>query len=181
MLDSIIVATVSPQMNESKVLHILTLINWPSHIQILTGCKTNEERLFYILLASKERLSVRELRRQIESSVYERTLLGEKKQSLKLKETYPSAKQLFKDRYMVDYLNLPEGHSEKTLQQGLVQQMKKFILDLGRDFIFMGEEYPLQVGMTDFSADLLFFHRGLQCMVAVEVLCCAQHKISYVT
>lgn len=70
---------------------------------------------------------------------------------------------------MVDYLNLPEGYTEKTLQQGLVQQMKKFILDLGKDFIFMGEEYSLQVGMTDFSADLLFFHRGLQCLVAIEL------------
>lgn len=93
--------------------------------------------------------------------------MEERKQSPKLKETYPLAKQLFRDRYMVDYLNLPDGHSERTLQQGLVQQMKKFILDLGRDFIFMDEEYTLQVGMTDFRADLLFFQRGLQCLVAI--------------
>lgn len=163
------VATLSPQINADEALSVLVLINWSSHIEILTGCKTNEERLFYILLSCKERLSVRDLHRQIESSVYERSLLGEKKQSLKLKEVYPLAKQLFKDRYMVDYLNLPELHSEKTLQQGLVQQMKKFILDLGKDFIFMGEEYSLQVGMTDFRADLLFFHRGLQCLVAIEL------------
>ncbi|SFL12611.1 Predicted nuclease of restriction endonuclease-like (RecB) superfamily, DUF1016 family [Porphyromonadaceae bacterium KH3CP3RA] len=164
-----IVGIETPQFGELETLQILTLINWSSHIEILTGCKTHEERLFYIFLTYKEKLYVKELRRQIETGVYERSLLGEKKQSLKLKETYPSAKQLFKDRYMVDYLNLPEGYSEKTLQQGLVQQMKKFILDLGKDFIFMGEEYSLQVGMTDFSADLLFFHRGLQCLVAIEL------------
>jgi predicted nuclease of restriction endonuclease-like (RecB) superfamily len=164
-----IVGIESPQFEETEALQILTLINWSSHLEILTGCKTYEERLFYIFLAYKEKLYVKELSRQIESGVYERSLLGEKKQSLKLKETYPTAKQLFKDRYMVDYLNLPEDHSEKTLQQGLIQQMKKFILDLGKDFIFMGEEYPLQVGMTDFKIDLLFFHRGLQCLVAIEL------------
>lgn len=167
---NIIVSALPPQFgHEEQVISFLSLINWTSHLEILSGCKIVEERIFYILLAYKERLKYRELRRQIESSVYDRSLLGEKKQSLKLKETYPSAKQLFKDRYMVDYLNLPEGYSEKTLQQGLVQQMKKFILDLGKDFIFMGEEYSLQVGMTDFSADLLFFHRGLQCLVAIEL------------
>lgn len=128
IVNNTIVPTVSTQLYESQVLSFLTSINWSSHIEIMTGCKTSEEQMFYILLARKERLSVRELRRQIESCVYERSLLGEKKQSLKLKETYPTAKQLFKDRYMVDYLNLLEGHSEKTLQQGLVQQMKKFIL-----------------------------------------------------
>lgn len=169
IMNNTIIPTLSTQLNETQVLSFLTSINWSSHIEIMTGCVTDEERIFYILLAHKERLSVRDLRRQIESSVYERSLLGEKKQSLKLKETYPTAKQLFKDRYMVDFLNLPENHSEKTLQQGLIQQMKKFILDLGKDFIFMGEEYPIQVGMTDFKIDLLFFHRGLQCLVAIEL------------
>ncbi len=165
-----IVAALPPQLeSEKQIISFLSLINWTSHLEIITGCKSYEEKIFYILLAHKERLKYRELRRQIESSVYERSLLGEKKQSLKLKETYPTAKQLFKDRYMVDYLNLPEDHSEKTLQQGLIQQMKKFILDLGKDFIFMGEEYPLQVGMTDFKIDLLFYHRGLQCLVAIEL------------
>ena len=165
-----IVAAMLPQFrDEEQVVSFLSLINWTSHLEILSGCKNVEERIFYILLAYKERLKYRELRRQIESSFYERSLLGEKKQSPKLKETYPSAKQLFKDRYMVDYLNLPEGHSEKSLQRGLVQQMKKFILDLGRDFIFIGEEYLLRVGMSDFKIDLLFFHRGLQCLVAAEL------------
>ena len=159
----------TPQIAEIEILQILSLINWASHLEILSGCKTNEERLFYIILTHKEKLYAKELRRQIESSVYERSLLGEKKQSPKLKEMYPTAKQLFKDRYMVDFLNLPEEHNEKNLQQNLIAQMKKFILDLGKDFIFMGEEYPLQVGMTDFKIDLLFFHRGLQCLVAIEL------------
>lgn len=155
--------------NDSEILNLLVLINWSSHLEILSGCKTDEERIFYILLSYRDKLYVKELHRQIESSVYERSLLGEKQQSIKLKETYPFAKQLFKDSYMVDFLNLPEVHSEKSLQQGLIEQMKKFILDLGRDFIFMGNEYRLQVGMDDFKIDLLFFHRELQCLVAVEL------------
>ncbi len=167
--NTIVSALLTQLGGEKQIVSFLSLINWTSHLEIITGCKSYEEKIFYILLAHKERLKYRELRRQIESSVYERSLLGEKKQSLKLKETYPAAKQLFKDRYMVDYLNLSEDYSEKTLQQGLIQQMKKFILDLGKDFIFMGEEYPLQVGMTDFKVDLLFFHRGLQCLVAIEL------------
>jgi predicted nuclease of restriction endonuclease-like (RecB) superfamily len=170
--NNIIVSTLPtqfPQASENQILSILTLINWSSHIEILSVCKTHEERIFYILLSCKEKLTQRELRRQIESSVYERSLLGEKQQSCKLKETYPSAKQLFKDSYMVDFLNLPEVYSEKSLQQGLIEQMKNFILDLGRDFIFMGNEYRLQVGMTDYKVDLLFFHRELQCLVAMEL------------
>jgi predicted nuclease of restriction endonuclease-like (RecB) superfamily len=162
-------ATPTQLQNEPSVLSLLILVNWTSHLEILAGCKINEERIFYILLSHKEKPTYRELRRQIEASVYERSLLGEKQQSNKLKETYPSAKQLFKDSYMVDFLNLPKVHSEKSLQQGLIEQMKNFILDLGRDFIFMGNEYRLQVGMTDYKVDLLFFHRELQCLVAMEL------------
>lgn len=154
---------------DQEILKLLILINWSSHLEVLSGCKNDEERVFYILLAYKEKLYVKELRRQIEASVYERSLLSEKGQSDKLKETYPSAKQLFKDSYMVDFLNLPEVHSEKSLQQGLIEQMKNFILDLGKDFIFMGNEYRLQVGTTDYKVDLLFFHRELQCLVAIEL------------
>lgn len=168
--DNTIVSAMPTQLHDDlSVLSLLILTNWTSHLEILAGCKIDEERIFYILLSHKEKLAYRELRRQIDSGVYERSLLGEKQQSNKLKETYPLAKQLFKDSYMVDFLNLPEVHSEKSLQQGLIEQMKNFILDLGRDFIFMGNEYRLQVGMTDYKIDLLFFHRELQCLVAMEL------------
>lgn len=167
--DMIVSAMPTQLHDESSVLSLLILTNWTSHLEILSGCKIDEERVFYILLSHKEKLTYRELRRQIESSVYERSLLGEKQQSNKLKEAYPSARQLFKDSYMVDFLNLPEVHSEKSLQQGLIEQMRNFILDLGRDFIFMDSEYRLQVGMNDYKIDLLFFHRGLQCLVAIEL------------
>ncbi|MCK9413028.1 MAG: DUF1016 domain-containing protein [Prolixibacteraceae bacterium] len=86
-----------------------------------------------------------------------------------LREFNPDITNTFKDSYILDFLNLPEPHSENELQRGLVRQMKKFILELGKDFLFIGEEYKLQVGNSDFYIDLLFFHRGLQCLVAFEL------------
>ena len=70
---------------------------------------------------------------------------------------------------MFEFLNLPDPHSESELHRGLVTQMKNFILELGKDFLFIGEEYKLQVGNNDFYVDLLFYHRGLQCLVAFEL------------
>jgi RecB family endonuclease NucS len=67
------------------------------------------------------------------------------------------------------FLSLTEPHNENDLQRGLVREMKNFILELGKDFLFIGEEYKLQVGNSDFFIDLLFFHRGLQCLVAFEL------------
>jgi predicted nuclease of restriction endonuclease-like (RecB) superfamily len=75
----------------------------------------------------------------------------------------------FKDSYVFEFLNLPDPHSEGDLQLGLVRQMKNFILELGKDFLFIEEEYKLQVGNSDFYVDLLFYHRGLQCLVAFEL------------
>jgi RecB family endonuclease NucS len=73
------------------------------------------------------------------------------------------------DSYILEFLNLPESHSESDLQNGLIKQMKKFILELGKDFLFIDEEYKVQVGNSDFYIDLLFYHRGLQCLVAFEL------------
>src|SRR5690606_36496629 len=69
----------------------------------------------------------------------------------------------------LEFLNLPEHYKESDIQKGLIKQMKNFILELGRDFLFIDEEYKVQVGNSDFYIDLLFFHRGLQCLVAFEL------------
>lgn len=66
-------------------------------------------------------------------------------------------------------MNLPELHSEKDLKQAIAQNITKFLLEFGRDFAFMGAEYPLQVGNQDFAIDLLFYHRQLRCLVAIEL------------
>ena len=148
---------------------LLTLTTLTNHIEILCRCKSSEERLFYTLYAHKEHLVKRELQRSITNQTYA-TLLGDKKNMSKgLLQTYPNAPVVFKDTLFVDFLGLPQKHSETKLKKGLIEHMKQFILELGKDFIFMDQEYNLNVGASTFKADLLFFHRGLQALVAVEL------------
>lgn len=149
-----------------KILELTTLTN---HIEILCRCKTSEERMFYILYANKERLIKRELQRCISNQTFSTLLGGRKSMSKGMLEIYPGAPVMFKDTLFVDFLNLPKRHSEKKLKDGLLEHMKQFILELGKDFIFMDQEYRLEVGSSTFKADLLFFHRGIQALVAVEL------------
>ena len=147
---------------------LLREISWSHNLSIFSRCKTTEEREFYLKLAKNENYSFRELERQITSGVFERTMIGNSKVSTVLRETYPEINS-FKDSYVFEFLNLSEPFSESELQKGLIKQMKTFILELGRDFIFIGEEYKVMVGNSDFYLDLLFYHRGLQCLVAFEL------------
>ncbi len=161
---SIIVQPLATQLPK-----ILTYTSLTNLIEITCRCQSDEERLFYILYAHKEQLAKRELQRCISNQTYA-TLLGNKKNMSKgLLETYPNAPVIFKDTLFVDFLGLPQKHSETRLKSGLIDHMKQFILELGKDFIFMDQEYNLNVGASSFKADLLFYHRGLQALVAVEL------------
>lgn len=144
-------------------------ISWSHNLAIFSRSKTVEEREFYLKLTKRENYSFRELDRQISSSLFERTMIGNKKLSTALRETNQNLTNTFKDSYVFGFLSLPESHNEAELQRGLVGQIKNFILELGKDFLFIGEEYRLQVGNNDFFIDLLFYHRGLQCLVAFEL------------
>lgn len=157
------------QSQTGQMPNILTLTTLTNHIEILCRCKSVEERLFYILYAHKEQLLVRELQRCISNQTYSALLSDKTNLSKGLLETYPNSPTMFKDTYFVDFLNLPKKHSESKLKHGLIEHMKQFILELGKDFIFMDQEYRLNVGASSFKADLLFFHRGLQALVAVEL------------
>ncbi|KGO79975.1 hypothetical protein Q763_12290 [Flavobacterium beibuense F44-8] len=148
---------------------LLARISWTHHIAIFSRCKIDEEKEFYIRQSIKENYSVRELNRQISSSLFERAMTSENPKSVIHSKSKSHIEQVFKDSYVFDFLNLPEKHSEGELQKGLLLKMKDFILELGRDFIFIGEEYKLMVGSSDFYIDLLFYHRGLQCLVAFEL------------
>ena len=152
-----------------KVSTLLREISWSHNLAIFSRCKTIEEQEFYIKLTKQENYSFRELDRQISSSLFERTMIGNSNLSTVLRETNAEITNTFKDSYIFDFLNLPETFNESDLQKGLIQQMKNFILELGRDFLFISEEYKVQVGNSDFYIDLLFFHRGLQCLVAFEL------------
>jgi hypothetical protein len=80
-----------------------------------------------------------------------------------------AAMSMLKDTYMVEFLGLARGHVEADLHVGLLHRLRDFLIELGRDFCFVGSQYPLQVGGRDFALDLLFFHRGLNCLVAIEL------------
>lgn len=169
---NIIVQMASAQIVQSvlgqmpKILELTTLTN---HVEILCRCKSNEERLFYILYANKEHLASRELQRCISNQTYAALLSNKSNMSKGLLEAYPNAPVIFKDTLFVDFLSLPKKHSETKLKNGLIEHMKQFILELGKDFIFMDQEYKLTVGASTYKADLLFYHRGLQALVAVEL------------
>lgn len=144
-------------------------LSWSHNILLLSKCNTNEEREFYIRKSLSENYSFRELERQIDSSDYERTLIGGAKLST-LSRVFPTAAtQNFKEQYVLDFLNIGEPIREDDLQKGLVREMKRFLLELGKDFLFVGDEYRLQVGSKDFYIDLLFYHRSLRCLVAFEL------------
>jgi len=144
-------------------------ISWTHNLLIFSRCKSIEENEFYLKLVKQENYSKRELDRQISASLFERTMLGNSKLSTAVRETNHEITNSFKDSYVFEFLNLPEPHSESELQRGLVLQMKNFILELGKDFLFISEEYRIQVGNSDFYIDILFYHRGLQCLVAFEL------------
>ena len=133
----------------------------------MSKAKTVEERHFYITLCVKESYSSRELERQIDSGYYERYMLSKEKL---LPEPIKGLKENpFLDSYIIEFLDLPKNFKEADLRKGLIQNMKDFILEVGKDFTFIDEEYRVQVGGEDFRIDLLFFHRGLQCLVAFEL------------
>lgn len=158
------------QFTEAKDFpKILSLINWTNHVEIMSSCKLMEERLFYILYANKERLEGKELKRAIKTNAYAHVVKVESNQSKGMQTTYPKSNYLFRDVAYLDFLGLPQKHSEKRLQKGILENMKDFIAELGKDFLFMGQEYPLSVGNKIFKIDLLFFHRALQCLVAIEL------------
>ncbi|NLL28980.1 MAG: DUF1016 domain-containing protein [Bacteroidales bacterium] len=152
-----------------KLSPLVREISWTNNMLIFSRCKSIEEKEFYLKLAKQENYSKRELDRQISASLFERTMIGNSTPSPVVRESNNELTSSFKDSYVFEFLNLPESHNERDLQRGLVKQMKNFILELGKDFLFIGEEYKLQVGNSDFFIDLLLYHRGLQCLVAFEL------------
>jgi predicted nuclease of restriction endonuclease-like (RecB) superfamily len=155
--------------HDEKVSPLVTQLPWTHNLIILSQCKRPEEREFYLRLCIKERWSKRELERQITNALFERAILNPPKVSAVLRQLHAEAETIFKDSYLVDFLSLPEKHSEADLQRELVAHLRRFIIELGRDFCFVGEQYVLQVGKEDFRIDLLFFQRELQALVGFEL------------
>lgn len=154
---------------EEKVAPLARQLSWTHNMMILGQSKRPEEREFYLTTAIQERWSRRELERQMKAALFERVVLSPVKVSPAARQMDPRTEDLFKDAYMLEFLNLPAEHTEGDLHSGLLLKLKEFLIELGRDFCFVGSEYPVQVGKRDFALDLLFFHRGLNCLVAFEL------------
>jgi len=148
---------------------LVTQLPWSHNLIILGQSKRPEEREFYLRLAIRERWSKRELERQFKAALFERAVLSPPKVSPVVPQMYPDALSVFRDAYTVEFLGLPPVHAEADLHRALLDKLKDFLIELGRDFCFVGSEYPLQVGGRDFALDLLFFHRGLNSLVALEL------------
>ena len=153
--------------DDSFVTTLLTQISWSNHLAILSKAKTEEERHFYLTLCVKEKYTARQLQRQIDSAYYERYMLSKDKL---LPETIKADIDIpFLDTYVLDFLSLPRNYKEKDLKKAILSNLKDFILEVGKDFTYIDEEYKVEVGNRDFFIDLLFFHRGLSCLVAFEL------------
>ena len=151
---------------------LVTQLSWTNNLLILSGAKTKEERYFYLKLAIKNNYSKRELDRQITSSYYERFILSEGKQLPTIKKTvdeddYPNTRLL--DTYSLEFLDLPNEYNEMDLKKSIIRNLKDFILEIGNDFTYIGDEYKVQIGNHDFFIDLLFYNRELSCLVAFEL------------
>lgn len=148
---------------------LLRQLNWSSHILILSSTKSIEEKEFYIKLAIKQNYSTRELSRQIKSSYYERYSISNDINNEYLLCKKKNINNRFLDIYSFEFLNLMEGYNEKELRKEIINHLKQFILEIGKDFSFVGDEYRISVGNDDFYIDLLFYNRELNCLVAFEL------------
>jgi predicted nuclease of restriction endonuclease-like (RecB) superfamily len=142
--------------DDAKVTPLVSQLPWTHNLIILNQSKRPEEREFYLRLAIQEKWSKRELERQFNAALFERSVLNPVKMSPLVTQSHPNALDIFRDSYVLEFLNLPDRHTEADLHEGLLRQLKDFLTELGRDFCFVGSEYPLQVGGRDFALDLLF-------------------------
>ena len=155
--------------NDEKVVPLVRQLPWTHNLLILGQSKRPEEREFYLRQAISERWSKRELERQMGAALFERTVLSPAKVSPAVRQMGAEALEVFRDAYILEFLDLPTGHDEADLHRALLGKLRAFLSELGRDFCYMGSEVPIQVGGRDFALDLLFFHRGLNCLVAIEL------------
>lgn len=154
---------------DKKVLPLVRQLPWTHNLIILSQAKHPEEREFYLLTAIREKWGKRELERQLKGALFERSVLTPPKVSPPVRQLHPTAVDILKDSYLLEFIDLPQEHAEADLQLQIVKKLKEFLIELGRDFCFIGTEYPIQVGNRDFAIDLLFFHRGLNCLVAFDL------------
>jgi predicted nuclease of restriction endonuclease-like (RecB) superfamily len=165
--------TASAKLSLSQVAVCFPL-PWSHYVRLLS-VKKPEARSFYETEALRCGWSVRQLDRQISTLFYERTLLSKNKAMMLKKGAVPKPGDLvipdeeIKDPYILEFLNLKDEYSENDLEEALIQQLEKFLLELGGDFAFIGRQRRLRIGDDWYRVDLLFFHRRLQCLVVIDL------------
>jgi predicted nuclease of restriction endonuclease-like (RecB) superfamily len=153
----------------AQIPSVLFATGWSNHQLIMNRCKTDEQRLFYMLYAGREQLEYKELQRALKTDAMSAILGSNKMQSEMMKQKYPQSGVMFKDTVYLEMFGLPVKYRESKLRKKIIAHMKDFILEMGKDFLFIDEEHRLTVGGKTFKVGLLFYQRLLQCMVAVEL------------
>jgi len=149
-------------------------LGW-SHYRLLLSQGDPFKRGFYFQQAGTQRWSVRELQRQIDGALFERVALSRstrKLVSLEKKKGPPEVirhEDIFKDPYLLDFLGLKGAYSEKDLEAAIIHNLEQFLEELGSDFCFIGRQYSMRIDDVDYFLDLLFFHRGLHCLIAIDL------------
>jgi len=149
-------------------------LGW-SHYRLLLGQGDPLCRRFYFEQAAEQRWTVRELRRQIDRGLFERVALSMDTPQLvaQEKQNGPAEmvryEEVFKDPYVLDFLGLKGAYSEKDLEAAIIRNLEQFLTELGTDFCFIGRQYAMRVDEDDYFLDLLFYHRGLRCLVAIDL------------
>lgn len=150
-----------------KLAPLVREVSWTQNLLIMSRAKTEEAREFYLLLCRRNNYTKRELERQINSMLFERMMISDEKNKAVL--TKNAGLTALRDSYILEFLDIPEYHKENELRKSIVANIRDFILEFGKDFTFVGEEYRVQVGNKDFHIDLLFYNRELSCLVAIEL------------
>jgi predicted nuclease of restriction endonuclease-like (RecB) superfamily len=130
--------------DEPKLSPLVRELSWTNNLLIQSRSKGTEEREFYLRLAVREKWSSRELERQLSSALFDRAILNPPKVSALLTQFHEDTASLFKDTYLLDFLDLPEKHAEADLQHALAVNLRRFLLELGRDFSFEGHLHQAQ-------------------------------------
>lgn len=163
-------------INDFEILQTLSAkLSW-SHLLKLIAIDDELKRKFYITMCINERWSVRTLEDRINSMLYERTAISKKPEQTIINDLKAlsennkmSTDLFFRDPYVLDFLGLQDTYSEKDLENAILAELEKFILEMGRDFAFLGRQVRITVGDTDYYIDLLFYHRKLRRLVVIEL------------
>jgi predicted nuclease of restriction endonuclease-like (RecB) superfamily len=162
--------TIRQQVADEFETHLIFQIPWFHHVQIFTKCKTVKEALFYVQKTIKNGWSRAMLMNFLETGLYESQGKAVTNFDRLLPDTQSElAKEILKDPYNFDFLTLTEGYKEKELEDALVTNITKFLLELGQGFAYLGRQYPIKVGTKERNIDLLFYHLGLRCYVVIEL------------